>query len=65
MDLFNILCSSSNADPLSLRFLVIILNTFSSYNPFQGLGGHTHRIFFYFHFQRCSYEEDNVEGGYS
>ena len=46
-----------------LRFLVIVLNTFSSYkpfqgfrgpahcNPFQGLGGPTHRIFCIFTFE--------------
>ena len=63
MVLFLILQSSLNADPLSLRFLVILFNTFSSsipfqgcggpahHNPFQGLGGPTHRIFRIFTFE--------------
>ena len=42
MGLLTILRSSSNADPLSLRFLVILLNMFSSYNPFQGFGVPAH-----------------------
>ena len=43
MGLVPILQSSSNDDPLLLHFLVLIFNTFSSFNVFQGLGGPTHR----------------------